>query len=77
MKLTMKWMIPAIIIGLTGGILDEYTQLHKVWCFIISIVAFVCYLFIKSIFITVRIMRQTKGKKKVWIDQNNNIVKTE
>lgn len=73
----MKWIVPAIIIGLVGGILDEYTQLHKVWCFIIGIAAFVCFLFIKSIFITARIRRQTKGKKRVWIDQNNNIVKTE
>lgn len=73
----MKWIVPAIIIGLTGGILDECTQLHKVWCFIIGIATFVCFLFIKSIFITARIMRQTKNKKKVWIDQNNNIIKTE
>ena len=73
----MKWIVPAIIIGLTGGILDECTQLHKVWCFIIGIAAFVCFLFIKSIFITARIMRQTKDKKKVLIDQNNNIIKAE
>ena len=73
----MKWIVPAIIIGLTGGILDECTQLHKVWCFLIGVAAFVCYVFIRSIFTTARIMRQTKGKKKVWIDQNNNIVKTE
>lgn len=73
----MKWIIPAIIIGLAGGILDEYTQLHKVWCFIIGIAAFLCFLFIKSIFTTARIMRQSKGKKKVLIDRNNNIVKTE
>lgn len=73
----MKWIVPAIIIGLVGGILDEFTQLHKVLCFIIGIAAYLCFLFIKSMFTTARIMRQTKGKKKVWIDQNNNIAKTE
>lgn len=72
----MKWIVPAIIIGLTGGLLDEYTQLHKVWCFIIGVAAFLCFLFIKSIITTARIMKQTKGKSKVWIDQNNNIVET-
>ena len=72
----MKWIVPAIIIGLVGGILDEYTQLHKVWCFVIGVFAFVCFLFIKSMFITAKIMKRTKGKNKVWIDQNNNIVKT-
>lgn len=61
----MKWIVPAIIIGLVGGILDEYTPLHKVLCFIIGIAAFVCFLFIKSIFITVRIRRQTKDKNEV------------
>lgn len=73
----MKYIVPAIIIGLTGGILDELTSLHKVWCFIIGIAAFLCFLFFKSIVITVRIMRETKGKTKIWIDQDNNIVKKE
>lgn len=75
----MKWLVPAIIVGLVGGILDEITDLHKFWCFLIGVGAFILYLFIKSIFTTIRIMRQTKGKgaKKVWLDQNKNIIKTE
>lgn len=73
----MKWIVPAIIIGLVGGILDEYTDLHKVWCFLIGVVAFFLYVFIKSIFTTKRIMKQTKGNKKIWIDQNNNVAKAE
>lgn len=71
----MKWIVPAIIIGLTGGILDEFTELHKIWCFIIGIGVFLCFLFIKSVISTARIMRENKGKTKVRIDQNNNIVK--
>mgnify|MGYP001129987866 CR=1 FL=1 len=70
----MRWIVPAIIIGLVGGLLDHYTQLHKVWCFIIGVAAFICFLFIKSIFITARIMRQTKGKKKVF-KRNDNLQK--
>lgn len=73
----MKWIVPAIIIGLVGGFLDEYTELHKVWCFLIGVVAFYFYVFVKSIFTTIRIMKQTKGHKKIWIDQNNNVVKSE
>lgn len=70
----MKSIFPAIIIGLVGGILDELTQLHKVWCFLIGVVVFLFFVFIKSIFITVRIRRQAKGKTNVWIDQYNRIV---
>lgn len=73
----MKWIVPAIIIGAVGGVLDGCTHLHKIWCFLIGVAAFVCFVFIKSIFTTAKIMRQTKGKKKIWIDQNNNIIKTE
>ncbi len=73
----MKLIVPAVIIGLVGGILDEVTDLNKVWCFLIGVVAFIIFLFIKSVFITARMMREAKGKKKVWIDQNNNIIKSE
>lgn len=30
----MKIVVPAVIIGLVGGLLDEFTELHKIWCFI-------------------------------------------
>ncbi len=73
----MKWIIPAIIIGFVGGLLDEFTELHKIWCFLIGVVAFFLYVLIKSIFTTAKIMKETKGHDKIWIDQNNNIVKTE
>ena len=76
-KVYMKLLVPAIIIGLVGGILDEITDLHKIWCFLIGVGAFIFYLFIKSIFATIRVMKQSKGAKKIWLDQNNNIIKTE
>lgn len=72
----MKLIIPVVIIGIVGGILDQVTELHKVWCFLIGVAAFIVFLFLKSIFTTIRIM-QTKGKKTIWIDQNNNIIKSE
>ncbi len=70
----MKLIVPAIIIGAVGGLLDKITDLHKVWCFMLGVGAFYLFVFIKSVFITARIMRQTKGKSKIWIDQNNNVV---
>lgn len=73
----MKLIVPVFIIGFIGGLLDTITDLSKFWCFIIGIVAFVCFLFIKSIFKTAQIMKQTKDKKKIWIDQDNNVVKSE
>lgn len=72
----MKWIVPAVIIGLVGGILDEVTDLSKIWCFLIGVAAFILFLFIKSIFITAKIMKETKGKQKIWIDQNNNVIKS-
>lgn len=54
----MKWIVPAIIIGLVGGILDEVTDLHKVWCFLIGLVAFLLYVLIESIFVTIKIKRK-------------------
>lgn len=72
----MRWIIPVIIIGLVGGVLDKVTELSKVWCFLIGVAVFILLLFVKSIFVTIKVMRQTKGAKKVWIDQNNNIIKT-
>lgn len=71
----MKWLVPAIIIGLVGGLLDKYTELHKVWCFLIGVAAFFLFVLIKSIFITARIRKQAKGHKKIWLDQNNNIAR--
>lgn len=73
----MKLLVPAIIIGFVGGMLDSLTELHKIWCFLIGVGAFYVFVLIKSIIITARIMRQTKGAKKIWIDQNNNIIKAE
>lgn len=73
----MKLLVPAIIIGFVGGMLDGLTELHKIWCFLIGVGAFYVFVLIKSIIITARIMRQTKGAKKIWIDQNNNIIKAE
>lgn len=73
----MKWIVPAIIIGFVGGMLDHHTDLHKIWCFLIGVAAFYLYVFIKSVFIAIREMRQTKGTKKIWLDQNNNVIKTE
>lgn len=73
----MKWIVPIVIIGLVGGIMDEITELNKVWCFLIGVAAFIVLLLIKSIFIAARIMLKTKGKKKIWIDQNNNVINSE
>lgn len=73
----MKWIVPIVIIGLVGGIMDEITELNKVWCFLIGVAAFIVLLLIKSIFIAARIMLNTKGKKKIWIDQNNNVINSE
>lgn len=73
----MKWIVSAIVIGLVGGMLDEFTALHKVWCFLIGVGVLLFAAFVKSIITAARIMRQTKGNKKLWIDQNNNIIKGE
>lgn len=69
----MKIVVPAVIIGLVGGLLDEFTELHKIWCFIIGLTAFFAYVFIKSIFQTIKVKRLSKDKKRVWFDQNGNI----
>lgn len=73
----MKIIVPAIIIGIVGGALDAYTDLHKIWCFIIGLAAFFFFLFIKSAIKATLIMLKTKGAKKIWLDQDNNIVKSE
>lgn len=70
----MKWIIPATIIGLVGGVLNTVTDLHKVWCFLIGVAAFIVLLFIHSVIKTAKIMRKTKGAKKIWIDRDNNLV---
>ena len=59
----MKFIVPAIIIGLVGGMLDEFTELHKIWCFLIGLVVFYLYVFIKSIFTTARIKNTNKHQK--------------
>ena len=50
----MKWIVPAIIIGLVGGVLDEITDLHKVWCFLIGVGAFFAFVLIQSIITTIK-----------------------
>lgn len=70
----MKWIIPAIIIGLVGGVLDAATDLHKAWCFLIGVAAFIVFLFIQSLIKTAQIMRKTKGVRKVRIDRDDNVV---
>lgn len=73
----MKLIFPAVVIGLVGGLLDSYTELHKIWCFLIGVATFFLLVFIQSLFTTTKIMKQTKGAKKIWLDQNNNIIKSE
>lgn len=73
----IKLLLPAIIIGLVGGMLDACTSLHKVWCFLLGVAAFFVFLLIQSVIKTVVIMKKTKGSKEIWLDQNNNITKTE
>lgn len=73
----MNWIVPAAIIGSVGGALDSLTELNKIWCLLIGVVAFSLFVFIKSIFTTARIMHQTKGKKTIRLDQDSNIMKSE
>ena len=73
----MKCIVPIFIIGLTGGILDEMTELNKVWCFLLGIGVFYLFVLIKSIFTTWKVMRKTKGANKIWLDQNNNVIRQE
>ncbi len=73
----MRLIFPAIVIGLVGGCFDAYTDLHKVWCFLIGAGSFFLILFLKSIIVAASVMKKTKGAKKIWLDQNNNIIKYE
>lgn len=73
----MKLLFPAVFIGLVGGMLDEYTDLSKIWCFLIGVGAFGLYVLTKSLFITIKIMRQAKGKKRFRMDADNNVIKSE
>ena len=73
----MKYYVPAIIIGLVGGILDACTDLHNVLSLLIGIGTFFLYVLIRSIFKTASIMKKTTGAKKIWIDNNNNVIRTE
>ena len=70
----MKWIIPAITIGLVGGVLNTVTDLHKAWCFLIGVAAFIVFLFILSVIKAAKLMRKTKCAKKIWLDRDNNIV---
>ncbi len=51
---------------------DEFTDLHKIWCFLIGIAAFFLFILVKSAIQTARTMKETKGRKKIWLDQDNN-----
>ena len=73
----MKIIFLALIIGLVGGMLDVCTSLHKVWCFLLGVAAFFVFVLIQSAIKAIVIMRRTKGSKKICLDQNNNIIKTE
>lgn len=73
----MKLIVPAVIIGLVGGMLDAYTDLHKIWCFLIGAAAFFVFVLVQSIIKTALIRRKTRDTRKVWLNQNNNVVKTE
>lgn len=59
----MKYLVPAFIIGIVGGLLDEVTSLHKVWCFLIGVGAFFLFVFIKSVIVTIRYRREWKQGK--------------
>ncbi len=39
----MKMLLPVIIIGLVGGVLDTATDLHKALCFLIGVAAFIIF----------------------------------
>lgn len=73
----MKYLVPAVIIGFVGGMLDTLTGLHKIWCFLIGVAIFCLFLLVKSAFTTNKILKQTKGARKVWLDKNNNVIKAD
>ena len=60
----MKFLVPAVIIGLVGGLLNSLTDWSKACCFLIGVAAFYLFVFVKSILITIRIMRKTKGEER-------------
>lgn len=53
----MMWLVPASIIGVVGGLLDEAAGLHKVRCFLIGVGAFLCYVFVGAFITTIKIKR--------------------
>lgn len=59
-----KFIIPVLIIGLVGGLVESLTGWSKIWCFLIGVAAFYLFVFVKSILITIRIMRKTKGEER-------------
>ena len=60
----MKWIIPPIIIGLVGGVLDHCTDLHKVWCFLIGVGAFLVWLLIESAIKTAVILLKRRNANR-------------
>ena len=60
MKKTLKWIVPAIFISAVGGILDTITDLHKIWCFLIGVLAFYVCLLLRSAWITLELFIQKR-----------------
>lgn len=73
----MKWLIPCFVICVVGGMVEVLTNISRFWCVLIGIGFWLLILFIKSVITTAKIMRETKGAKKIWIDHNNNVIRQE
>lgn len=58
----MKWIVPALIIGFAGGLLDGFTDLPKWICFLLGLGVFVVYMLVESLIKTSKIMKATKSK---------------
>lgn len=71
----MKWLIPCFVICVVGGMIEALTNLSRFWCVLIGIGFWLLILFVKSVITTAKIMRETKGANKIWIDKNNNVIK--
>lgn len=69
--------MPCSVICIVGGMVEALTNLNRVWCVLIGIGVWLLILFIKAAITTSKIMRETKGAKKIWIDQNNNVIRQE
>lgn len=53
----MRNVVPLFIIGGIGGMLDASTELHKIWCLFIGIIAFYLFILVKLLFTTCKIMK--------------------